>query len=393
MKVNYIYTKEQIEFILDCKNNQNLSWNEITDRFNKRFNTDKTPNSIRKTFNRFEFVDLEELATVDALKKANRATKSKSIVAKELKTVLNYIDTKDDILDEIKSLVKELKVKPLKIPKFKHDKHKPNMTKEIMLTDLHFGKKTKFFNREVARERLKKLTNILLEDITQDSKNFNVEKVIVFLGGDIVESSTMHGEESLSNCEFGNMEQIRVAIESLFHDVILPLASTGIKLVVPSVPGNHCRIDPKKTFNNPGKEYMTWVIYNVLKMLTDAYKLTNIEYIIPEGTYCVLPIYNAFCLYEHGDNHRHDEKSFETHISNRSKQFGKMIDFYRCGHYHTYLMIGRGRIIRNASLVGNDGYSTILGFNSEASQTINSYVETKKRPNPFYKSFPVYLDK
>jgi hypothetical protein len=239
---------------------------------------------------------------------------------------------------------------------------------------------------------MSKLAQVFIDEIHRESKNFNVEKAIVYLGGDIVESSTMHKEESLVNCEFGNMEQIRASIESLFEDAFRPIASTGIKVHIPAVTGNHGRIFPNKTYNNPGKEYMSWVIYNVLKMLCKESGLKNVTFDIPEGVYTTVDIYGSTYLYEHGDHFKHTENAITAHLAKRSKQVGKMIAGVRFGHLHNYMISGRGIAIRNASLVGDDGYSEILGFDSEASQTINYYIETKNRPTPFYKSFCVYLE-
>lgn len=386
------YTNEQLDFIFE--NVEDYTWEELATAFNEEFDTKKTMNSIRgayRTWKDFDYTSTEEVS-VAAVKSTHSARKGRSKASKELKAVLDELEARDTLLEEVGDLIKNTKFKKVKLPKLKKSKSKTNMTKELMLTDLHFGKKTATFSYQIAQQRLQKLTKVFLEEIERDSKNYDVERAILFLGGDIVESADFHGKESLLNSEFTNMEQIRCAIESLFKDVVEPIASTGIKVTIPAICGNHDRIDPKKTYFKPGKEYMTWVIYNTLKMLCEAKGYTNVDFIIPETVYATLDIYGSLCLYEHGDHNKHTEAGFETHISKRSKQVGTMIDFFRCGHLHTYTMIGRGRIIRNASLAGNDGYSEILGFNSEASQTINSYVQTKSRPTSFYRSFPVYLE-
>lgn len=388
------YTDEQIKFILEKGQDENLSWKDIATKFKKKFKplTNKTANAMRKTYYRYEDNLLETDEMVSNIRKAHRAKKAKTVISKEHKAILDHLDLHDDLSSALDKLVDRLNVQKPKLPKLKKSRKKRNMTKELMLTDNHIGKLTKTFNSDVAAKRYEHLTKVFLEEIERDGKNFNVEKAIIFLGGDILESATMHKEESLAGCEFGNMEQIRVATELLLEKVIIPIASTGIKVTIPAIAGNHDRIDTQKTYNKPGKNYMTWVIYNMLQKLCKAHGFKNIKFIIPEGVYCILDIYGSKCLYEHGDHHGHNEKAIETHIANRSKQVNELIDFYRFGHLHTYMVIGRGRIIRNGSLPGNDGYSKIHGFNSEAVQTINSYIETKTRPTPFYKSFPVYLE-
>lgn len=388
------YTDKQVEYILKHGRSGIYTWDELAEKFNKKFKPfiERTGNALRKTYDRYGDFELSEDELISNIRKAHRTRKAKARLSKEHKSLLDNLDFKDDLLEEIDKIVKKHKRKKIKVPKLRRDRKKRNMTKELMLTDNHIGKLTDKFNAKVAAERYEKLTSVFLSEVERYGKNYNVERAIIFLGGDIMESSTMHGEESLAGSEFGNMEQMRVAVDLLLEKVIIPIASTGMKVTIPAVAGNHDRIDQRKTYNKPGKEYMTWVVYNMLKKLCDVYGFKNVEFIIPEGVYCVVDIYGSKCLYEHGDHHGHTEKAIETHIANRSKQTNELIDFYRFGHLHTYMMIGRGRIIRNGSLPGNDGYSKIHGFNSEATQTINSYIETKTRPTPFYKSFPVCLE-
>ena len=80
-------------------------------------------------------------------------------------------------------------------------------------------------------------------------QGYNVERIIISLLGDIMESYTMHGSESSLSCEFGNPRQIYSAIKVLFDEIFLPIAMTGIKIDVPSVAGNHDRTEVNRTFN------------------------------------------------------------------------------------------------------------------------------------------------
>lgn len=267
------------------------------------------------------------------------------------------------------------------------------MTMEAMLSDLHYGKKTKIVNLKVLRQRMQEFCEVFLfEADAKESLGFNVETFVVALIGDIIESFTMHGLESAASSEFGNAEQIQSAITSIFEDFLLPVAMTGKKVVCPAVAGNHDRVETMKTMNNPGRSYMSWIIYNMLEQLCKASGLTNVEFIIPDESFMTLDIYGSTILYEHGDKLKNTSKTtIETKIINRQRQIGKTIHMARFGHWHEYVCYDRGRAIVNESLPGPDSYSTEMGFVSTPGQVINFYVETKNRPTSFYYSFPVYL--
>lgn len=348
--------------------------------------------------------ELRKFGGLQGIKKSHFPVVGKDLVQiREQKEVSKYIGELERKLSEkdlfeklalaaIKDSIKDIKIEKILIPKTPKSNGKIKMTIEAMLSDIHYGRKTKTFNLEVCRRRMKQFTSILLQEIEDNKKLYDVEKLILALLGDIIESYTMHGIESTLSCEFGNARQMQAAIESLFKDVLLPVAMTGLPIEVPCVTGNHDRTEHTRTFNDPGLNNLTWVIYNALKDLCEASGLKNIKFHIPIDSYVVLPIYGNHCLYEHGDNSKAFTKvAFESLMNNRSKQIGKVLDFARFGHYHEYVCWDRGRIIVNESVGGQDSYANVLGHNSTAGQTINYYIESPDRFNCFFKSFPVWL--
>jgi hypothetical protein len=80
-------------------------------------------------------------------------------------------------------------------------------------------------------------------------------------------------------------------------------------------------------------------------------------------------------------------------LSRRQSQINKIIDFFRIGHWHEVTQHGQGRAMVNGSVPGQDSYADSKGYNSEAVQILNYYVETKNRPTCFFRSFPIYLDR
>lgn len=323
-----------------------------------------------------------------------QAVKKTSYVNKLFKEVGDWENFKEQVLSEVREAVKSIKIPKIDIKKQKQEKsNKHDMTMELMLSDIHLGKKSKTFNTEVCKRRIDELVETFIREFNDNNKLFNVHRVILALLGDMISNATFHGVESAMEAEYGNSKQIVNSVNLLFTGVLLPIARLGVKIDVPAVTGNHDRPDVNKTYNNPGENHLTWIIYKMLELLCKTYKLDNVKFHIPDGSYIVLPIYDNYCLYEHGDNNKKNSKDgFMNLINKRSKQEKKMIDFGRFGHYHEYHCFGRGIVIINESICGPDSFSDIHGYTSTAGQTINYYVKTDKRPSCFYKSFPVYLE-
>lgn len=348
--------------------------------------------------------DLRQLGGFDAIKRTYFPIANKDLAIirqeKEISKYVREIETKASakllMADQIETLVKDA-LRALPIEKIKVDTPKivdgTKMTMELMLSDIHYGKKTPTFNLKICRERMVKLTEVFLKEMARKRKEgYNVERIIIALIGDLIESYTMHGLESAAGCEFGNAQQVQAAITSLYNDVILPIAKTGVKIDIPAVTGNHDRTEHSRTMQEPGVNNLTWIIYKSLEEMCNIAGLKNVKFIIPTGSYVILDIYQNKALFEHGDNTKAATKrAFESLMEQRGRQHNVSLDFGRFGHYHEYACYDRGRIIVNESVCGQDSYAEVKGYNSHAGQTINFYVETKNRTNSFYYSFPVYL--
>lgn len=299
----------------------------------------------------------------------------------------------DTLLTTIRSAIQMINPSQYIIPKYKPDLGKKAMTVELMLSDIHFGKKSDTFNLSILKERLQKLTRVFLEQLEfKKNEGYNVERVIIALLGDIIESYSMHEQESALSCEFNNPHQIYSAISMIFDQVLLPIAKTGIKIDVPCVAGNHDRTEKNRTYNSPGENYMSWVIYNCLKDYCALAGLTNVKFDIPTDSYTVVTIYGYNILHEHLDNAKSTAKgSLEDLMQARARQLGIIIHMLRGGHWHEYVCYDRGRMIINESVCGQDSYARVKGFASSAGQVINFYVNDRKLPNAFLYSYPVNL--
>jgi hypothetical protein len=376
------------------------TWDEVSYVLNEKYlgvlyDTRKTENAVRKAYSRTGVGDFEETTYVDNVKKSIQARTAAAKLRKENKVIVDNIIKAEDAIKAVTDIINSSSIKKLKLPKPpKVNKQKKNMIMEALISDVHYGKITGTFDLKTCRSRMQKLSDTFIQEYKNYSKTFNVTGFVIGLLGDIIESETMHGSESSRSSEFGNSQQIMEAINSLFFDLLLPIAGLGVTVTVPCVTGNHDRTEHNRTYNYPGKHNVTWIIYNSLRLLCKQTGLKNVKFIIPEGPYCKHSIFDDLVLYEHYDAVKggHTRKAMEGHMNNRSKQLGQLITFMRGGHFHEYTQYGRGTIIINGSVCGQDSYADVHGYMSEACQVINYYVKSNTRPNSFYHSFAVYLD-
>ena len=409
VKTSYvIYKPEHVAFVKALKE-QHLLWDDIAEQFNEEFPDIPTRigENMRGLYKKYKNMPIEaENSQLDAIKNSFATKKINGKLNRDNTLLLDSILTQEQFLEAINTTVKG--INKIKIKPFKQEakKEASEMVKAVLLSDLHFGKlvksniqvgnrikETVIFDYAIARERIQKVAKALLLDIEQDKKNFKISKVILALMGDIIESSTMHGMESLIGCEFGNSEQIQSAIECLFIDLIVPVAQTGIKIDVPCVAGNHDRFSPEKTFNMPGKNNLTWIIYNTLKMLCKQSGLNNVNFIIAVDAFLIYDIFPDYSVnIEHGDLIKaHTKVGLIQQLVRRQNQVKKHLNAIWVGHTHDETVFGRGTAVVNGSLPGQDDYAKGLGYDSVPTQVLLSYVNSKTRKDKFYKHFSIDL--
>ena len=391
------YSEIELAFLIEKKETTDLTWAEITDKYNKKFRKDKNFESIKKAYQRNRNYFITDDNHIRTLKTVHRTKKTNSYTAKENKTILDEWNKRDDLLETIENTVKNMSLSKYKVPVYKKSKSRKNMTLELLFSDVHYGKyvngvEGNFVDHKVIRERVRKIAESIVKEIHRESKSFNVERLVLAMLGDMIENADFHGKESAKGCEFSTSRQIQEAIESIFKDLILPIAMTGIKIHIPCVTGNHDRIDKNKTYVNPGEDNLTHILYKTLKLLCEVQGLKNVTFDIVTRLYTHVEIYGNVVIYEHGDELKNlNRDTMANMMSKRGVQIGKVANFYRVGHFHEPVVYGQGRMMVNGSVPGQDTYAESKGFWSEALQVLNYYVETKKRNTCFFRSFPIYL--
>lgn len=401
---NEKFTDVEVAFLASLKEETALDWAEITEKFNKKFKKDKSLESVKKGYQRNRDRLNDPNNYVKLLRDTARTRKANSHNSKDNKTILELWEEREDILDAVQGSVKVLNkysAKPLDLPK--PGKGKKSMTLELLISDVHVGKLTKTFNNEVLKRRLKQVADTTIKEMTRASEHYRIDRIILAFIGDLIESATMHGVESARGCEFGNSRQIQEALTSMFHLLVAPIslaaAQMGASIDCIGVTGNHDRTEVNRTFNNPGEENVTWIIYKTMAEFSRIAKLKNVTWHIPTEPYQYLEIYGEGVVYEHYDNSKgaNQRAGIESLLSKRVNQLKKAVSFIRGGHFHEPMESGIGKIVINGNVPGNDGYSTVLGFDCEPSQTLNFYIEREKsdsikRQTSFYKRFLIQLD-
>ena len=388
------FTDEQIAFILHQKQTSKRAFDEIAGKFAKKFGIELDELEIKQAYHKYKNSFDSDDYHIKKLKDIARTKKSNSYTSKENRTILQAWNDWDDILDSVKSAAKEInKIKIASGKKARKSKKKKGMTKELLLSDIHFGKLTGSFNLEILKERLDEVVHATISEIERDSKEYNIDEIIVAFLGDIIENYSMHVLESAKGCEFGNAKQIHEALKTLFSKVIVPINNLGIPMRVVGVTGNHDRDGTQRTMHDPGEENFTYVIYNAIKDFAEVAGLKNIEFVIPKEPWAIIDIYGNNVLYEHYDNCKSpDRKALEAHMTKRAHQLDTLIDYMRGGHFHEPTSFKNGRIQINGCLTGNDSFASVLGFNGEASQTLNSFVNSQNRRYKMYRSFNILLE-
>lgn len=397
-------TDLEIAYITGLKEESSLEWADITEKFNKKFRKDKTVDAVKKTYQRHKDRLSDPNNYLKLLKDTARTRKANSLNAKDNKTILDLFEKREDILDAIQNAVKRLNkqaVKPLTLPK--PGKGRKSMTLELLISDVHVGKLTNTFNHEVLKRRLKQVADTTIKEMIRAHEHYKIDRIILAFIGDLIESATMHGVESSRGCEFGNSRQIQEAIVQFYDLIVKPIAAAAAQLgaVVDcvGVTGNHDRTEEHRTYNNPGEENTSWIIYKTLEKLCTTDKLKGVSWVIPTDPYQYIQIYGEGVVYEHYDNVKGGNKAagIESLMSKRINQIKKPVVFIRGGHFHEPMESGIGKIVINGNVPGNDGFSTVLGFDCEPSQTLNFYIEREKsdsikRQTSFYKRFLIQLD-
>jgi hypothetical protein len=257
-------------------------------------------------------------------------------------------------------------------------------TLEILFSDLQIGKVSRYYNTEVARKAVREYCLGILNAITVRENVYNVERIVFAMVGDVVEDHLKHGVGSAISTDTGLAEQMQDAIDSIWTDLLLPLAQLDIPMDVVCITGNHGSSQHKGMDSfKAGRYSYDYVIHNTLERFCKLSKFNHVTFSIPDGTFGSIEIYGKTAIYEHGYHNPQSEKGMQDQMGKRGNQLRKHPTYWRQGDKHHTIQFQNSHLCCNGAFFGieDEGieYSGILGFNSDPTQTIMFHVDDNRR--------------
>ena len=237
----------------------------------------------------------------------------------------------------------------------------------VHLSDNHFNElvnlPTNRFDFEVAAKRLA----LLAQKAKLQGKAYGVERVVVFFGGDLMNSDRRLDELLAMST---NRARATVLAVHLYKQFLMDLRADFFVDVF-GVTGNESR----------AKENLGWVdvvatdsydftIYAMLQAVFDSVDDPGMRFNDFQANEVVFKIHNETFLGVHGHQvNATDQKKCQAIIGKYAAK-GVSITHILCGHIHATVI--SDYVSRNASLVGSNAYSEeALGFVSKAAQNIH----------------------
>jgi len=111
------WSENEIAYLVNLKETTDLTWIEITDKYNKKFKRDKNFENIKKAYQRYaNYLDASD-NHVRTLKQIHRTKKNSGYAAKENKSIIEQWVERDDLVETITNTVKAMSLHKHKIPR------------------------------------------------------------------------------------------------------------------------------------------------------------------------------------------------------------------------------------------------------------------------------------
>lgn len=394
-------SESEINFIIEHKK-KGVSSRKICKKLNWRESRKSSVNNIYNRYLKGEITQTDELQDfeiekeqLDVLcdskdfnvsnlaKRLRTAQKSNSQLRKIQRELFDGDgETIPSLENILKDLTGRLESSPTKVLNYKPTSTATPATLEVMISDIQISKLTRHYNTETCLKAMEQYGKDLLQEITDKSGKFKVEKIILELLGDLVEDSEKHGIQSAISTDAGMSEQVVLVTEALWDHVLSPLAKLGVEIEVVCIVGNHGSSTRKGmgTFKE-GKYSFDYIIFKGLEKFCSIAGYDKVTFNIPEGTFGHTDIYGRKVILEHGYSNNPSEKGMIDQMRKRGAQLKVHPTYWRQGDKHHHICYGNGDQICNAAWFGIDTegleYSGILGFSSIPCQTLVWHTDEK----------------
>lgn len=347
-----------------------MSWEELSEVFNKEFRRNDTSSAYRKPFQNaklFRENVFRDESNVDELREIIRRLKierSKLQTEKrETNQWLREYGRDEMIAEQIGEAIKSLK--PLDFPTYAIDEKIDSRSAVLCFGDAHYGVEFDIsglygeplnrYNPEVFEWRMQALLSKVKNIIAKE----NITTLHVYEMGDFVDGILRVSQ--LRKLKYGVIDGT-IKYANYITEWLNEL-SKSCHVVFNMVGGNHTELrmlgQPKGTFE---EENMEKVLREFIKVRLDGNK--NIE-IADNPTGYIFETLNGY----HVMGFHGDIKNVKDAINTFSNLYGVNIDYLVLGHYHHNATEQVGvdkEVIMVPSIMGTDGYAMKLGKASNA---------------------------
>ena len=233
----------------------------------------------------------------------------------------------------------------------------------ICLSDLHIGQCfSSFFgefNSDIAKERLKKY----MDDLLEIAKSNNVSKAYVCMLGDNI-SNSLHKTIEVSNKE-NVIDQLKLSIEYI-SSFCYELTRHFEHVYLASASGNHSRLQAKDLAQHSERldAFIAWDVCRTLENQTNFHSLLHRS--IDDGI-AEINIDGRSYILIHGD---YDNTTRQGYLA-LSDMVGFFPDYIVCGHKHFCSYNQSTKFIQSGSLAGSgDDYTIERRLKGCASQMV-----------------------
>lgn len=352
------------------RNENNLSWNDITYIINKELGTDLTKDAVRFRYKRL-IKNPEYNEIINTPQKIDDRVELEKIKAErvELNSYYRCISRESTLkelgLEAAKIIAKN---NPFKCTTKLYPSFKSEYTGILLLSDWHYGidinTPYNVYNTDICKERV--LTN-LLYDVQYYIKLFDLTHLYVINLGDMI-AGNIHLPLRL-NSQIDVITQIMEVSELLAN--FLQELSTMVEIDYYSTLDNHSRIDPNKKESiqlETLARITDWFLKerlslndNVTLHINNTYSPDIVSFKVDYNDY------NYNIVGVHGD------KDSPKKVIDRLTTFlGKHQDLVCTAHYHHFSCNEQNRtmLVSNGALMGTDEYAIDLRLDSKPSQTL-----------------------
>ena len=365
-------TDEELIFRICNDKEQIGSWQDVANIINELTGNDYGESTYRKKYQSFQkmlsanqskFADSE--SQLREIEDQIRELERMKIQFRDERRSWNKQNYENSRFDEVMNILVErmdnfakTDFTPHSSPTIDGDK---NMI--ICLSDLHIGQcfSSYFgeFNSDIAKERLQKYTNEIL-NIARDN---HVKKAYVFMLGDNI-SNSLHKTIEVSNKE-NVIDQLKLSIEYI-SSFCYELTKYFEHVYLASASGNHSRLQAKDLAQHSERldAFIAWDVCRTLQYVSNFHSLLHRS--IDDGIADV-NIDGKTYLLIHGDY----DTPTKTGYLNLSNIVGFFPDYICCGHKHFCFYSQESKFIQSGSLAGSgDDYCIEKRLSGKASQMV-----------------------